>query len=156
MIYLYDDNLISLDGPTELSFTEDVLKRFDAYHWHTQRVTDGNDLGAISKAIEAAKAVTDKPSIIAVRTVIGYASPLAGTNKVHGEALKPEEAAETKKNLGWPEDKFFYVPEEAQKNWSTIIDRGAQYEAEWKNLFADYKSKFPELAAEFERTQADK
>ena len=92
-------------------------------------VADGNDLDAISKAIEAAKAVTDKPSIIAVRTVIGYGSPIAGTNKVHGEALKPEEAIETKENLGWPADKFFYVPEEAQKNWSTIMERGAKYEA---------------------------
>ena len=156
LIFLYDDNLISLDGPTELSFTEDVPKRFEAYHWHVQHVADGNDLDAISKAIEAAKAVTDKPSLIAVRTVIGYGSPIAGTNKVHGEALKPEEAAETKKNLGWPEDKFFYVPDEARKNWNTIIDRGAKFEEEWKKLFADYKAKFPELAAEFERTNADK
>jgi len=156
LIFLYDDNLISLDGPTELSFTENVEERFEAYHWHVQRVADGNDLDAISKAIEAAKAVTDKPSLIAVRTVIGYGSPIAGTNKVHGEALKPEEAVETKKNLGWPPDKFFYVPEEAQKNWSTIIDRGAKYEAEWNSLFADYRSKFPEFAAEFERTQAGK
>jgi transketolase len=156
LIFLYDDNLISLDGPTELSFTEDVGKRFEAYHWHVQHVADGNDLDAISKAIEAAQAVTDKPSIIAVRTVIGFGSPIAGTNKVHGEALKPEEAIETKKKLGWPSDKFFYVPEEAQKNWSTIIERGAKYEEEWKKLFAEYKTKFPELAAEFERTQADK
>src|SRR5579862_1605729 len=154
LIFLYDDNLISLDGPTELSFTEDVLKRFEGYHWHTQRVADGNDLDAISKAIENAKAVTDKPSLIAVRTVIGYGSPIAGTNKVHGEALKPDEAAETKRNLGWPDDKFFYVPEEARQNWSTIIDRGAKYEEEWKALFAKYKAEFPELAAEFERTQA--
>jgi transketolase len=156
LIFLYDDNLISLDGPTSLSFTENVEERFEAYHWHVQKVADGNDLDAISAAIEAAKAVTDKPSIIAVRTVIGYGSPIAGTNKVHGEALKPEEAAETKKKLGWPADKFFYVPEEAQKNWSTIIERGAKYEEEWKKLFADYKSKFPELAAQFERTQASK
>jgi len=156
LIFLYDDNQISLDGPTSLSFTENVEERFEAYHWHVQKVADGNDLEAISKAIEAAKAVTDKPSIIAVRTVIGYGSPIAGTNKVHGEALKPDEAAATKKNLGWPEDKFFYVPEEAQKNWSTIIERGAKYEEEWKKLFAGYKSKFPELAAEFERTQAGK
>jgi transketolase len=156
LIFLYDDNLISLDGPTELSFTEDVLKRFEAYHWHTQRVADGNDLEAISKAIETAKSVTDKPSIIAVRTVIGYGSPIAGTNKVHGEALKPDEAAETKRNLGWPDDKFFYVPEEAQKNWSTILDRGAKYEQEWNELFAKYKSQYPDLAAEFERTQAGK
>src|SRR5580698_8478661 len=156
LIFFYDDNLISLDGPTELSFTEDVEKRFEAYHWHVQKVADGNDLDAISKAVEAAKAVTDKPSIIAVRTVIGYGSPIAGTNKVHGEALKPEEAIATKKTLGWPSDKFFYVPEEAQKNWSTIIERGAKYEEEWKKLFAEYKTKFPELAEEFERTQAGK
>jgi transketolase len=156
LIFLYDDNLISLDGPTELSFTEDVEKRFEAYHWHVQKVADGNDLDAISAAIEAAKAVTDKPSLIAVRTIIGYGSPIAGTNKVHGEALKPAEVAETKKNLGWPEDKTFYVPEEAQKNWSTIVERGAKYEEEWKALFAEYKSKFPELAEQFERTQASK
>jgi transketolase len=156
LIFLYDDNLISLDGPTELSFTEDVGKRFEAYHWHVQKVADGNDLDAISKAIEAAKAVTDKPSIIAVRTVIGYGSPIAGTNKVHGEALKPEEAIETKKKLGWPPDKFFYVPEEAQRNWDTIKESGAKYEAEWNALFAKYKAKFPELAAEYERTQAAK
>src|SRR5580658_6243015 len=87
LIMLYDENLISLDGPTELSFTEDVLKRFEAYHWHVQRVADGNDLNAIEAAIAAAKAETGKPSFIAVRTVIGYGSPKAGTNKVHGEAL---------------------------------------------------------------------
>ena len=99
-IVLYDDNLISLDGPTELSFTEDVLKRFDAYHWHTQIVEDGNDLNAISEAIEAAKAIKDKPSFIAVRTVIGYGSPRAGTNKVHGEAMGPEDTKKTKETLG--------------------------------------------------------
>ena len=156
LIFLYDDNLISLDGPTELSFTENVEKRFEAYHWHVQRVADGNDLDAISKAIEAARAVTDKPSLIAVRTIIGYGSPLAGTSGVHGEALSPENAITTKEHLGWPGDKFFYVPEEAQRNWSTILERGAKYEQEWNDLFAEYKSKFPELAAEFERTQAAK
>jgi transketolase len=156
LIFLYDDNLVSLDGPTELSFTENVEQRFGAYHWHVQRVADGNDLEALSKAIEAAKAVTDKPSLIAVRTVIGYGSPLAGTSKVHGEALSPDDAIKTKENLGWPADKFFYVPEEAQKNWSTIVERGAEYERKWKALFAEYKSKFPEPAAEFERTQAGK
>src|SRR6201987_270099 len=156
LIFLYDDNLISLDGPTELSFTEDTYKRFEAYHWHVQRVADGNDLGAIAKAIEAAKAVKDKPSFIGVRTVIGYGSPLAGTNKVHGEALSPEDAIKTKETLGWPADKFFYVPDEAQKNWSTILDRGAKYEQEWNALFSRYKGEFPAEAAEFERTQAGK
>jgi transketolase len=154
LIYLYDDNLISLDGPTELSFTEDVLKRFEAYHWHVQIVQDGNDLEGISKAIEAAKAVKDKPSLIAVRTVIGYGSPKAGTNKAHGEALGAEAVRQTKKNLGWPEDKTFYVPEDAAKNWLQAVDKGAREESDWNALFANYKKAFPEQAAEFERVQA--
>jgi transketolase len=153
LIYLYDDNLISLDGPTELSFTEDRLKRFEAYHWHVQIVEDGNDLEAISKAIEAAQAVKDKPSLIAVRTVIGYGSPKAGTNKVHGEALGAEAVKQTKKNLGWPEDKTFYVPEDAAKNWLQAVDRGAKQESDWNALFANYRKAFPELAAEYERVQ---
>jgi transketolase len=156
LIYLYDDNLISLDGPTDLSYTEDVLKRFEAYHWHVQMVQDGNDLEALGKAIEAAKAVKDKPSLIAVRTIIGYGSPLAGTNKVHGEAMGAENVKKTKEALGWPADKTFYVPEEARKNWLTIVDRGKKAEAEWNALFAEYKKQYPELAAEFERTQAGK
>jgi transketolase len=97
LIALYDDNLISLDGPTDLSYTEDALERFEAYHWHVQRVKDGNDLAAIEAAIAAAKAETGRPSIIAVRTVIGYGSPKAGTNKVHGEPLGAEAVAATKK-----------------------------------------------------------
>jgi transketolase len=153
LIYLYDDNLISLDGPTELSFTEDVLKRFEAYHWHVQIVEDGNDLEGISKAIEAAQAVKDKPSLIAVRTVIGYGSPKAGTNKAHGEALGADAVKQTKKNLGWPEDKTFYVPEDAAKNWLQALDKGAQQESDWNALFANYKKQFSGLAAEFERVQ---
>jgi len=153
LIFLYDDNLISLDGPTELSFTEDVLKRFEAYHWHVQIVEDGNDLEGISNAIEAAQGVKDKPSLIAVRTVIGYGSPKAGTNKAHGEALGAEAVKQTKRNLGWPEDKAFYVPEDAAKNWLQAVDRGAKEESDWNALFANYKKSFPELAAEFERVQ---
>ena len=156
LIYFYDDNLISLDGPTELSYTEDVLKRFEAYHWHVQIVEDGNDLEAIGKAVEAAQAETGKPSLIAVRTVIGYGSPKAGTSKAHGEALGAEAVKETTKNLNWPEDKSFYVPEEAQKHWQEVIAQGAGYEQQWNELFARYKKEFPELAAEFERTQAGK
>lgn len=154
LIYLYDDNLISLDGPTELSFTEDVLKRFEAYHWHVQIVEDGNDLEGISKAIEAAQAVKDKPSLIAVRTVIGYGSPKAGTNKAHGEALGAEAVKQTKKNLNWPEDKTFWVPDDAAKNWLQAVEKGAQEESEWNALFAGYKKSFAEEAAEFERVQA--
>jgi transketolase len=154
LILLYDDNLISLDGPTELSYTDNYLERFEAYHWHVQRVADGNDLVALETAIEAAKAETTKPSFIAVRTVIGYGSPKAGTNKVHGEALGAADTAATKKFFGFPEDQSFYVPDDALKNWRAAVDRGAEYEAGWQKLFDGYKSAFPELAAEFERTQA--
>lgn len=153
LIFLYDDNLISLDGPTELSYTEDALERFEAYHWHVQRVADGNDLKALEAAIEAAKAETGKPSIIAVRTVIGYGSPKAGTNKVHGEALGAADTAATKKFFGFPEDQSFIVPDNALANWRTAKERGAALESEWKKLFAGYAAAFPEQSAEFERTQ---
>jgi len=151
LIFFYDDNLISLDGPTDLSFTENVEQRFEAYHWHVQKVADGNDLAALTKAIENAKAVKDKPSIIAVRTVIGYGSPKAGTNKVHGEALGPEDTKKTKENLGWWPDKSFYVPDEATEHWSSTVTNGAKFEEEWNAKFAKYKSAHPELAAQYER-----
>jgi transketolase len=154
LIALYDDNLVSLDGPTEWSFTEDRYKRFEAYNWHVQRVEDGNDLRAIEAAINSAKAVEDKPSFIAVRTVIGYGSPRAGTNKVHGEAMGPADTAATKKFFGFPEDQSFYVPDDALANWCKALDRGATQEAAWNKLFASYAKAFPELAGEFERRQA--
>jgi transketolase len=154
LIVLYDDNLISLDGPTSWSFTEDTYKRFEAYGWHVERVADGNDLDGIANAIAAAKAVTDKPSLIGVRTVIGYGSPKAGTNKVHGEALGAADAAATKKFFGFPENESFVVPDDALANWREAVKRGTAQEAEWNQLFAGYKAAFPELAAEFERTQS--
>ncbi|HEY1895383.1 MAG TPA: transketolase [Terracidiphilus sp.] len=153
LIFLYDDNLISLDGPTRWSYTEDVLKRFEAYHWHVQRVSDGNDLNAIEAAIEAAKAETGKPSLIAVRTVIGYGSPRAGTNKVHGEAMGPADTAATKKFFGFPEDKSFYVPEDALANWRKAVDRGQALEADWNKRFDAYAAEYPDLAEQFKRTQ---
>jgi transketolase len=156
LIVLYDDNLISLDGPTELSFTEDVGKRFEAYHWQVQTVADGNDLVALSTAIEAAKADVTRPSLIKVRTVIGYGSPKAGTKGVHGEALGPEATKATKRNLGFPEGKMFYVPEEAGKNWLQIKERGKRAQAEWEAKYADYKKAYPELAAEYDRTTSMK
>ena len=156
LIVLYDDNLISLDGPTELSYTEDVTKRFEAYHWQVQMVDDGNDLVAIEKAILAAKAETTKPSLIRVRTVIGYGSPKAGTKGMHGEALGPDAVKATKKNLGWPEDKNFYVPEEAGKNWLQAVEKGKKAQAEWNAKFAAYKKAYPELGAQYERTFASK
>jgi transketolase len=156
MIVLYDDNLISLDGPTEWSYTEDVLKRFEAYHWHVQRVKDGNDLNAIEAAIEAAKAEAGKPSLIAVRTVIGYGSPKAGTSKVHGEALGAADTAATKKYFGFPEDQTFYVPDDALKNWRKAIDRGNALEAEWKKMFDGYAAQYPDLAEQFKRAVVNK
>jgi len=155
LIFFYDDNLISLDGPTELSYTEDVLKRFEAYHWHVQRVADGNDMAAIEAAVEAAQAETGRPSLIAVRTVIGYGSPKAGSNKAHGEPLGAADVVATKKFFGFPEDQSFYVPDDALANWRKAGERGAAAEEEWKKLFAAYAAANPELAAEFERTQKD-
>ncbi len=153
LIVLYDDNLISLDGPTELSYNDNVPGRFEAYHWHVQRVADGNDLKAIEAAIEAAKKETGRPSLIAVRTVIGYGSPKAGTSKVHGEAMGAADVAATKKFFGFPEDQSFYVPEAALANWRKAVERGAKLEAKWSEEFEGYKLANPELAAEFDRTQ---
>jgi transketolase len=153
LIFLYDDNLISLDGPTSLSYTEDVSKRFEAYGWQVQRVADGNDLAAIEAAIATAKAETSKPSLIAVRTIIGYGSPRAGLSKAHGEPLGAEGVAATKKFFGFPEDQSFSVPESALTNWRKAQEAGAAREREWNALFEAYKAMHPELAAEFERTQ---
>jgi transketolase len=152
LIVFYDDNLISLDGPTELSYTEDVTKRFEAYHWHVQMVHDGNDLVALEEAIKAAKAETARPSLIRVRTVIGYGSPRAGTNKVHGEAMGPEDTKATKRNLGFPEDKNFYVPEEAGKNWLQAVEKGKKAQAEWQAKFDAFKKAYPELGEQYTRT----
>ena len=156
LIVLYDDNLISLDGPTELSFTEDVVKRFEAYHWHVQTVNDGNDLTALTHAIEAAKAEVTRPSLIKVRTVIGYGSPKAGTKGAHGEALGPEATKITKRNLGFPEDKSFYVPEEAAKNWLEIKEKGKKLHAEWQSKYEEYAKAYPAEAAEYDRTTSMK
>lgn len=152
LIAMYDDNHISIDGSTDISFTEDVGKRFEAYGWHVQHVKDGNtDLEAIEKAIAAAKAVTDKPSLIKVTTTIGYGSPnKANTAGVHGAALGPDEMALTRDNLGW-EYEPFVVPEDSLKHMRKAVERGAKLEVEWNKTFADYKAKYPEDAAEYER-----
>ncbi|MBD2195323.1 MULTISPECIES: transketolase [Calothrix] len=152
LIALYDDNHISIDGSTDVAFTEDVSKRFEAYGWHVLHVKEGNtDLEAIAKAIEEAKSVTDKPSMIKVTTTIGYGSPnKANTAGVHGAALGAEEIALTRKNLGW-EYEPFVVPQDALNHTRKAVERGAAYEAEWNKAFADYKAKYPQEAAEFER-----
>ncbi|MHC5938416.1 transketolase [Nostoc sp.] len=152
LIALYDDNHISIDGSTDVAFTEDVSKRFEAYGWHVLHVKDGNtDLAAIEKAIAEAKAVTDKPSMIKVTTTIGYGSPnKANTAGVHGAALGGDEIALTRKNLGW-EYEPFVVPEDALNHTRKAVERGAGYETEWNKTFADYKAKYAQEAAEFER-----
>jgi transketolase len=151
LIVLYDDNLISLDGPTDLSYTEDVTKRFEGYHWQVQMVEDGNDLAGIEAAILAAKA-DPRPSLIRVRTVIGYGSPKAGTKGVHGEPLGEANVKATKKNLGWPEDKTFYVPDEAAAVWGTCKTKGVEAFEAWTAKFADYKTAYPELGEQYDRT----
>ena len=153
LIFFYDDNQISLDGPTSLSFTEDVYARFEAYHWQVLRVADGNDVAALSAAVAAAQAETGKPTLIGVRTVIGYGSPKAGTKNVHGEPLGAEGVAAAKRFFGFPEELSFYLPDAALAQWWTAVPKGAAEEAAWNALFAGYKAAHPELAAEFERTQ---
>ncbi|MEH2355138.1 transketolase [Nostoc sp.] len=152
LIALYDDNHISIDGSTDVAFTEDVSKRFEAYGWHVQHVEDGNtDLEAIAKAIEEAKSVTDKPSMIKVTTIIGYGSPnKQNTAGVHGAALGADEIALTRKQLKW-EYEPFVIPEEALNHTRKAVERGAGYEDEWNKTFADYKAKYAQEAAELER-----
>lgn len=152
LIALYDDNHISIDGSTDVAFTEDVSKRFESYGWHVIHVEDGNtNLDAIAKAIEEAKAVTDKPSMIKVTTTIGYGSPnKQNTAGVHGAALGTDEVALTRKNLGW-EYEPFVLPQDVLNHMGKAVERGAGYEAEWNQAFADYKTKYPQEAAEFER-----
>ncbi len=151
LIVFYDDNLISLDGPTELSYTENVTERFNAYNWHVQHVDDGEDLQKLQQAINIAKEEKEKPSLIRVRTVIGYGSPKAGTKHVHGEALGKEATRKTKEFFGWDPDKDFVVPDEAKKNWEQAKTRGAEAHSKWDELFSKYKTAHPELAEEFDR-----
>jgi transketolase len=154
LIALYDDNHITIDGNTEVSFTEDVLKRYEAYGWHVQHVQEGNtDVEAIARAIEAAKAVSDRPSIIKVTTTIGYGSPnKSNTAGVHGAPLGEEEAQLTRQALGW-EYGPFEVPQEAYDHWRQALTRGAEAEANWNATLASYRSSYPQEAALFERMQ---
>jgi len=147
LIYLYDDNLISIEGSTKITFTEDVLTRFEAYGWHTQQIRDGNNPDSIEEAIRSAREVTEKPSLIAVRTTIGYGSPnKQGSAVSHGEPLGPEETRLTKENLGWPVEPPFFVPDEALTCFRKAIKRGEELEKEWNDRLSSYKKSHPDPA----------
>lgn len=156
LILLYDSNDICLDGPTSMTFTEHVGLRFKSYGWQVLYVADGNDLGAIDSAIAAAKENTEAPTLIEIKTVIGYGSPLAGSNKVHGNPLGAEGAKALRENLGWKYGEF-EIPEDVYGRFrETVAERGAKAEAEWKELFESYREAYPEDAAAFEAQLAGK
>jgi transketolase len=155
LIGIYDDNHITIDGKTELTFSDDTAKRFESYGWHVQKVPDGNDLAAIDAALAAARRVADRPSLVIVRTHIGFGSPnKQDSASAHGAPLGEEEVKLTKQNLGWPSLEPFFVPEEALVHWRQAKERGARLEAEWKKKDAAYRQAHPDLAAELERRLA--
>ena len=155
LIVLYDDNNVSLSGMTSVTFTEDVKLRFQAYGWHTAQVEDGNDVASISAALDAARAQTDRPSLIAVRTVLGFGSPkYAGTPRAHGEPLGKDESIATKQALGWPTDADFYVPGAALEHMREAVVRGSEAESAWQALYNEWAAAFPELAVDWLRAQA--
>ncbi|HYO63449.1 MAG TPA: transketolase [Pyrinomonadaceae bacterium] len=154
LIYLYDDNRVTIEGPTSLAFSEDVPKRFDSYGWHTVTVEDGNDLDAIESALREALSVTDKPSLISVKTVIGFGMPTAGTRKAHSDAPGEEAVRETKRRLGWPEDKTFHVPAEALSHFRAAVERGARLEAEWGGVVEAYQREHEESGRAWRATMS--
>lgn len=151
LIYLYDDNSVTIDGPTSLAFTEDITKRFEAAGWHVIEVGDGNDLKAIENAIKAARKISDKPKLIRIKTIIGYGMPKQGTNKAHSDAPGADAVRETKRNLGWPENKDFFVPREVLRHMRRAIANGAAAEKQWNAAFSRYAKDFPEEAKELRR-----
>ena len=152
LIYFYDDNHISIEGDTDITFTENRTGRFVAYGWHVQRVDDGNDLAALEQALVEAQKETKRPSMIAVRTHIGYGSPnKQDTAGAHGEPLGAEEIQLTKKNLGWPLEPSFLIPEEVMTHFRQALDVGQELESRWQKAFEAYQADFNEAAAEWRR-----
>jgi transketolase len=152
LIYLYDNNRISLAGAADLSFTEDCAKRFEAYGWHTLSLEDGNDIEAIHGSIRAAREEQSRPSLILLRTHIGFGSPgKQDTFEAHGSPLGEAEVKRTKEKLGWPLDPPFYIPQEAAAHFRAAIDSGQKAEASWQEHLSSYREKFPDLAKEFEQ-----
>ena len=151
---IYDDNHISIEGDTNLAFSEDVLKRYEAYGWHTLKVTDANDLEALDKALSEAAAETKRPSIIAVRSHIGYGSPLQDNAKVHGSAIPPDDIKKTKEFFKWPQEPTFYVPEEAKKRCLESVENGKKLEAAWNSKKDSYAQASPDKYKLFQQALA--
>ena len=149
LVYIYDDNGITIDGKTDLAFTENVQKRFDAYGWHTLTVADGNDLTAIENAVAEAQKVTDKPSLISVKTIIGFGMPKAGTSKAHSDAPGVDAVRETKRNLGWDETAEFLVPDEVYAEFRKAIENGEREEKNWEELIGKYEQTHADLGKAF-------
>jgi transketolase len=152
LIFLYDDNHISIEGKTEITFSDDVARRFEGYHWHVQNLGEkANDLAAITRALRRAQQAKDRPSLIIIRTHIGYGAPhMQDTKEAHGQALGEDEVKLTKRFYEWPEDEHFYVPQEVLEHMRRSIDRGRELEAAWNQMFADYKRQNEGLARLFE------
>jgi len=149
---VYDDNHVTIDGDTALTFSEDVPRRFEAYGWRVIRVKDGNDLDGITRALESAREERDRPTLIVLRTVIADPAPTKrGSADTHGAPLGAEEVRRTKEIIGWPVEPRFYVPADALAHWRSAVDRGAALEADWRRRYEAYQTAHPELAAELEQ-----
>ena len=152
LIVVYDDNHISIEGPTEIAYSDDVAKRFEGYHWHVQDLGEkANDLEVLTQAMSDAKKETDRPSLIIVRSHIAFGAPnMQDTPEAHGSPLGDEEVELTKKFYGWPEKEKFLVPDQVRKHMGQAVDRGQKWEAEWQGMFSAYKNSHPDLAEKFE------
>ncbi len=156
LIYFYDDNNITIEGNTDLAFNEDATKRFEAAGWYVLEVADGNDLKAIENAIKEAHKIKDKPKLIRVKTIIGFGMPKQGTNKAHSDAPGEEAVKETKRNLGWDENKHFYVPKEVSTHFRKAIERGAKLEKDWDALVKKYEKTHGDLGKTLKETRLNK
>jgi len=152
LIYLYDDNHITIEGNTDIAFTENVRLRFQAYGWQVLTVPDGNDLNLIEEAIRIAREDQERPSLIAVRTQIGFGSPKQGTSAAHGEPLGADAAEATRQALAWPPEARFYVPEDAAVHFGQATEKGKKAEVQWEQVFADYRRQYPDLAVSFQNS----
>lgn len=156
MIYLYDDNRITIDGSTDLAFSEDVTKRFESCGWAVSTVEDGNDIKAIERAIKDAQKIKDKPKLIRVKTIIGFGMPKQGTSKAHSDAPGTDAVKETKRNLGWPENKSFFIPKEVLTHFRAAVKNGAGLEKEWDAAVKKYEKAFPELGKQLADIRKDR